>query len=221
MQSHPPHHVIGRWGLILALVAILPLAVGARPANAQSRKQRLQQAKKHYKSGKAAFELGRFQKALGSYEEAYRIAALPGLLFNIGQCYRNLGELEKASFSFKLYLRKLPNARNRVAVQRLLAELDQQLVAQQEQQRQEKELRAQQEQEQREREQRERDAALQRKMLEHPPQAPLPPKPIYQKWWFWTLIGVAASGAAAGIYFGTQGGNDLPSSPFPTLEVSR
>lgn len=221
MQSHLRHRVIARWRLILALVAILPLAFDARPADAQSRKQRLVQAKKHYKRGKAAFELGQFQKALQSYEEAYRIAALPGLLFNIGQCYRNIGELEKASFSFKLYLRKLPNARNRVAVERLLAELDQQMAAEQARLRREKEARDQQERERLERERQDREAELQRRIRERRPAPRAVSTPIYKKWWFWTLIGVAAGGAAAGIYFGTQGGSDLPSSPFPTLEVSR
>jgi len=41
--------------------------------------------------------------------------------------------------------------------------------------------------------------------------------PIYKRWWFWTLIGAVAAGAAGtGIYFGTRG---EPASPMPQIDL--
>ena len=54
--------------------------------------------------------------------------------------------------------------------------------------------------------------------------APLPPPvtraaPLYKKWWFWTLVGVAVAGTTVGIVAGTSGGGDelLPSGPDGTF----
>lgn len=48
-----------------------------------------------------------------------------------------------------------------------------------------------------------------------------PPTPFYKTWWFWTIVGVAATGAAAGAYYGTRsdyrGGRELPSGPIIQL----
>jgi len=42
---------------------------------------------------------------------------------------------------------------------------------------------------------------------------PASESPIYKKWWFWTIIGVAvAGGAGTGIYFATRG-DDIPAMP--------
>ena len=45
-----------------------------------------------------------------------------------------------------------------------------------------------------------------------PPPPPVE-TPVYKKWWFWGIIGLAAAGAGAAIYFGTQGGGTGPLPP--------
>jgi len=36
------------------------------------------------------------------------------------------------------------------------------------------------------------------------------PRPLYKKWWFWTIIGVAVTGAVVGTVVGTRPENDKP-----------
>jgi hypothetical protein len=54
-----------------------------------------------------------------------------------------------------------------------------------------------------------------RRAVTRPEKPPPPPEeiPVYKKWWFWGILGLAASGAGAAIYFGTQGGGSGPPSP--------
>jgi tetratricopeptide (TPR) repeat protein len=43
------------------------------------------------------------------------------------------------------------------------------------------------------------------------------PTPVYKRWWFWTIIGAVAAGAAGtGIYFGTRGES---ATPMPQIDL--
>ena len=65
-------------------------------------------------SGEKLFALGRFDEALEQYEKAFEAKPLPGFLFNIAQCHRNLGNIDQAIFSYRKYLREAPDADNRI-----------------------------------------------------------------------------------------------------------
>src|SRR3989339_1294874 len=80
-------------------------------------------AKKHFTQAKQWFAQGKYNEALAEYENAYAISPLPGFLFNIAQCHRNMHQYEKATHFFELYLEKMPEAQNRTAVEALLADL--------------------------------------------------------------------------------------------------
>src|SRR5262245_50838876 len=67
-------------------------------------------AKQHFYQGEKLFALGRFRDALTQYEAAFDASPLPAFLFNIGQCHRNLHDLDAAIFSYRKYLRLLPDA---------------------------------------------------------------------------------------------------------------
>ena len=54
----------------------------------------MKSAKRHYERGEKLFALGKFSDALDEYQKAFDAKPLPGFLFNIGQCYRNLGETD-------------------------------------------------------------------------------------------------------------------------------
>ena len=175
MSAHAPHAGVAL--LCCALATFAPGRAMAEDADKESRA--------HFRRGETHFAMGRFAQALKEYEAAYELKPLPGFLFNIGQCHRNLGHLEEAVFSFKRYLRLKPDAANHAAVEELVADLERQLAAQK---------------------------ATRPPSLTGPvgptgpllPPPPPPPDPVYKRWWFWTGIAAIAAGAAVGIYFGVR-----------------
>ncbi|HTL36021.1 MAG TPA: tetratricopeptide repeat protein, partial [Kofleriaceae bacterium] len=121
------------------------------------------------------FALGKFDEALEEYQEAFDAKPLPGFLYNIGQCYRNLGDYDQAIFSFKKYLKLEPDADNKDAVEQLITDLE------------DKKARG--------------DGA---KFVRKKPRPPEEDKPIYSKWWFWTGVGVVTVAGGVGIYSATR-----------------
>jgi tetratricopeptide (TPR) repeat protein len=61
-------------------------------------------AKTLFKDGETAYNLGQFEAALTKYSQAYKLKALPGFLFNIAQCHRQLQQYERAAFFYGRYL---------------------------------------------------------------------------------------------------------------------
>ncbi len=103
------------------LVAVASLALATGPAMAQDRKADTA-AKAHFQKAEKAFNLGKFEDALKGYEAAYDGKPLPGLLFNIAQCHRNLGNHERALFFYRRYLALDPATPNHALVEELIAE---------------------------------------------------------------------------------------------------
>jgi tetratricopeptide (TPR) repeat protein len=87
-------------GLALALLAIAAAPALARKPAAKD----LAAAKAHFKQGKAYHEAGAYLEAVKEYEKAYALAALPDLLFNIGQAYRMQGDKPKAIAAYERFL---------------------------------------------------------------------------------------------------------------------
>jgi tetratricopeptide (TPR) repeat protein len=109
---------------VLLVCMMLVAAVPARTAYADDPATRT--ARRHFERGEKLFALGKFDAALDEYQTAFDAKPLPAFLYNIGQCYRNLGDLEQAIFSFKKYLRLSPEAENKEAVERLIEDLEDQ-----------------------------------------------------------------------------------------------
>ena len=115
----------------LALLTLLAtccasLAATERVARADDATRR---ARTHFVRGEKLFALGRVEAALDEYELAFEAKPLPDFLFNIGQCHRNLGDYESAIFSYRKYLKLAPDARNREAVEKLIARLEDEIAA--------------------------------------------------------------------------------------------
>jgi tetratricopeptide (TPR) repeat protein len=198
-----------------------------------------QEAKKHFNLAEQHYKLGRFKDALQEYSIAYELAPLAGFLFNIGQCHRLLGNHERAVFFYEGYLREKPNARNRKAVLKLIAEskkvLDKQAAEQKrlaEEQRKAEEAKRQATLLAKEREaERERAAAkermlaLERERLKALAEArrkeEKKPPAFYETWWFWTIVGTAVAAAAGGTIYAVTSGGDrvLPSGNLGTLDL--
>ena len=82
-------------------------------------------AKALYQAATTHYNLGEFEDALKAYREAYRQAPDPAFLFNIAQCQRQLNRPAEAARQYRAFLRERPSAKNRAAVEALIAEMDQ------------------------------------------------------------------------------------------------
>ncbi|MDB4957138.1 MAG: hypothetical protein JWO36_4707, partial [Myxococcales bacterium] len=139
-------------------------------------------AKRHFERGEKLFALGKFDESLDEYQKAFDAKPIPDFLYNIAQCYRNLGDYDQAIFSFKKFLKLEPDAPNRESVERTIDQLE---------------------------DKKERDGG--KKLIETKGSSTTTPRstadaPIYKKWWFWTGIAVVGVAGGAGIYAGTRGG---------------
>ena len=90
----------------------------AKPVNSRA------QARVQVKKAQLDYKLARFEQALGEYSRAYELYPTPALLFNLGQCHRNLKNYERAIFFFEGYLREQPkiDPDQRTLTEDLLAE---------------------------------------------------------------------------------------------------
>lgn len=162
------------------LLALVFLVVAARSAAADDAATR--NARRHFERGEKLYALTRFAEALDEYQKAFDARPIPDFLFNIGQCYRNLGDYESAIFSYRKYLTLAPDAPNRPQVEQLITEL----------------------QSRQDHDSTRRLGLAQRPPPQRPPAAAPADRPIYTRWWFWTGIGVLAAGGGAVAYAVTR-----------------
>ena len=99
--------------LLTLLLLGLSLAVIAPPAPAHADDIETRAARRHFDKADKLFALGRFDEALEQYQKAFDAKPIPDLLFNIGQCYRNLGDYDAAIFSFRKFLTLDPRPKKR------------------------------------------------------------------------------------------------------------
>lgn len=108
-----------------AAVAVLFVAVlAARASVAREGAAGDRPGRVLFERAEAKFNVGRFDEALVDYQAAYDVEPLPAFLFNIGQCYRNMGNYERAQFFFRRYTALDPRSPNRPAAERLIVEME-------------------------------------------------------------------------------------------------
>jgi tetratricopeptide (TPR) repeat protein len=128
------------------------------------------------------YDLGNFNDALSGYSEAYRLVPEPALLFNIGQCHRQLAQYERAAFFYRRYLALDPDSPDAPLVKELIQTMETK-QAEQEQQK----------------------AAEAKRALAVPltPEAASTKSPsgpaFLRNRWFWAGVGVVAVGATSAI----------------------
>ena len=190
-----------RWvigALLLSNLGAPPLIAGT-PKDKRASKRAFDRARHEY-------ALGEFEAALALFKEAYEAAPLPGLLFNIAQCHRNLGNTQEAIFFFERYLEEHPHPADEDQIHSLLDELRQI----------------------------ERDRLTAVHLASAPPPQPrtatvsLPPDPpppppdsgpITEKWWFWTgLVATAAVVTGAAVLAVRAADDDRPDDPIATFD---
>ena len=169
---------------------VISLLLATAPAYAAPPDPTLARAKAIFDHAEAEYALAKYDAALAEYEQAFETRPLPGFLFNIGQCHRQLHHWERAGYFYRTYLEKLPAAKNRAVVESLIAEVEEQDRVQR--------------------------AVVPEPVVvapvTPPPAPPSPPietrRPVYRRWYFWTAIGgVVVAGTAVALGVGLGGGN--------------
>jgi tetratricopeptide (TPR) repeat protein len=233
-----------RSGIRALAAAALVLTGAPSGALAAPKDPKEAEARAQFEQAQNDYNLGRFKEALDEYAKAYEIKSLPGFLFNIAQCHRQMHHWERAVFHFKRYLELSPGrVSNEQVVRDLIAECEAKQaeveqkkatdtaeqhridLAKAEAQKAEVEAQAKRDEQARlQREEDERKAAVLAAAtlpVGATPSATLvegppsnPEPPVYKKWWFWTGVGVVAAGAAGTVTYFQL--NGAPTS-LPTL----
>jgi len=112
----------GGFSLLLLVLASANTARGAA-------RDDIEAARAHYARGTRLYEVGEYRQALAEYKAAHVSKPDPAFLYNIGQCHRQLGDLEQAVVLYKRYLTASPGAANRADVEKRIAELETELAA--------------------------------------------------------------------------------------------
>src|SRR4051812_28076313 len=102
------------------VVVILIAAFSSTTAHADAAAEK--KAQQLYNEGEAAYKAGNFDAALISFTAAYDTAAVSGLLFNIGQCHRQLKHHVEAADFFQRYIDAETDVPNKQEIVDLIAE---------------------------------------------------------------------------------------------------
>jgi len=203
--------------VLATCVALLPCAAHAGAADDAK-------AKALFKEGEKDYNGGNFQSALEKYQQAYDLSPLPGFLFNEAQCYRQLGNFERAGFMYGRFIDlSKPKAPNVDLAAKLKAEVDQKQAEKKAADEAEAKRLA-------EAKAAEDAKAKDAPVVAHltppppvdltPPPAPPEEKPVYKSGVFWTLVAVGVVVVAGGVTAGVLvAKNQQPQQP-PTLSMT-
>ncbi|MFP2907524.1 tetratricopeptide repeat protein [Pyxidicoccus sp. 3LFB2] len=165
---------------LLVALPLLAASAAAAPPKQTGKEDPKAAARVLFDSAQREYDLGNFEDALGGYSEAYRLMPAPALLFNIGQCHRQLNQYERAAFFYRRYLALEPESPDAPLVTELIqtmeakqAELDQQKA---------------------------RETVLAVPLTPDAAPKPRPSGPAFlRNRWFWAGVGVVAVGATTAV----------------------
>jgi tetratricopeptide (TPR) repeat protein len=181
----------------VALAALLvvalptPLAVSG-PAQAKDAAEL--RAREQFLKGQKAYAAGKYDEALAAFSEAYGLQPVPGFLFDIAQCHRQLRNYERAAVFYQQYLELSPSKENAAAVRGLLAEAR---AAEKERKRRPIGIAIADTSTAPERRWDLEGAIAHADQRDDVSAAGMSSGSIFQKWWFWTGIGVVTAGTTA------------------------
>ncbi len=203
----------------VAVLALLTLGLVAQAQPAKKVETDEQRARVLFADGQKAYDVGEFERALTLYSEAYKLKTLPGFLFNIAQCHRQLGNFERASFFFGRFIdNSKPSAANVELARELMTDMDRRQTEKAEAEKKAADEKARADADARAKS----DAPLAPpltpvEVVSLPPAPPaVEPEPVTKKAWFWVVIGGAVVAAAGGITAGV-----LLSQPREVMYVPR
>jgi len=117
LRRVPPLGSLAR-GLLVLLVTVLV----ARSAHATLAQQR--RGHDTYLLGEAAFKRGEYQVAFDHFREAYLLAPLPEILYNMASAQEALGRPGEAADGLRAYLRASQDRAERIAIESRIRGLD-------------------------------------------------------------------------------------------------
>jgi tetratricopeptide (TPR) repeat protein len=82
------------------------------------------EAQVQFEQGVSAYEQGRYRDAVDRFKEADRLAPSPLLSFNIAKVYERMQDPKSALSAYREYLRRLPEADNRLETSQRISELE-------------------------------------------------------------------------------------------------
>lgn len=106
-------------GIVSALLVAAAVLFAGRIAMADVAK-----AKAHYERGMSLYQLGEYRRALEEFKEAHIEKTDPAFLYNIAQCYRQLGDVDEALTFYRRYLSLGPPGPLHDDVERRVTELE-------------------------------------------------------------------------------------------------
>jgi tetratricopeptide (TPR) repeat protein len=172
----------------LACLALVVCFAFAHPASAEDLRD---EAKAHFELGRVLYLRGKYRGALDEFKKSYDAAPVPGLLYNIGLCAEQVGDLETAIRSYRQYqAAHLEENDGHPDLEAHVAELEQRRRAPPPIE----------------------DATV--ALLTAPPGHK---KPLYKEWWLWTTVAVAVvAGTTVGTVLGLRA-TTAPHLTFPAV----
>ena len=170
-----------------------PGAPAEAPAPPPSPQEAEMQA--HRAVGHRLYRLGRYEEAVAAFRRAYEVKADARLLFDIAECYREMGAVDQALFYYDRYLAGWPDAFDRAEVDEKVAELEAMRGGTAP-----------------------RTAVAARRrhplmIVESPPSKPRQAPRLWQRWWFWTAVGVVVlGGVGVGVASASGSGTSVPAT---------
>jgi tetratricopeptide (TPR) repeat protein len=110
--------------VLVAMLSVSTNALAQEAPPADDKEDATSKAREHMEKGQTHYNLGEFDKAIEEYKKAYDLTKAPGFLFNIAQAQRLKKDYEAALFSYRTYLRQLPEAENRADAEAWIVELE-------------------------------------------------------------------------------------------------
>jgi tetratricopeptide (TPR) repeat protein len=109
--------------LLIAFV-VVALATLSTTALAQQPQSDEDAARELYVEGMRLYNLGKYDEAIAKYEEGYRLAPMPGFLYNLAQAHRLKGDCANAYRLYKNFLRLAEDVEHRDEIEGLMAEME-------------------------------------------------------------------------------------------------
>ena len=106
------------------LCGVLTLAAMIAATPAASADDKLDRARAHYERGVELFNQSQYKAAIAEFAAADGIAPSPILEYNMALCYERLGDRSEALRRYRLYLKRVPEAKNRAVVEQKIAQLE-------------------------------------------------------------------------------------------------